>query len=355
MIYPYKYLKGHSIGKLHKYIEFFFDEMYKRKSKQFSLSVIHTDFIDLARAKNTLLLTPMKSIYKEFKALGDDEQKFIYKAFKTNNSILSLCNGYKAPLKYSELGSEYKDFKEVVKSFFADLYTEIISKNVYDSQIDHFIKFRKKNGSNIICPFCGLMPLLSKDDGKDGRKDDYDHWLSKGKYPFNSVNFRNLVIMCGHCNQKYKSQKDTLYLRESKTKWKRRKVFYPYNDLLKPDILVSIDGKVASLEKDNTWQVKLDGPPVYKEEIESWNAIFDIKDRYRNKIKERYKKVWYEQVVILYKKKKGTAGFDFNGFRTEIYNGLKPFHLQESSIIEKAYYDYLFSDADCEKNLKAIT
>src|SRR3989344_175165 len=198
MIYPYKYLKAHNISKLHKFIEFFFDEMYKRKSKHFSLDVIHVDFRSLAKNKNTLLLNPMKVIYKEFKSLDDDKQKIIYKAFKTNNSISSLCNGDKTPLKYSELGKEYKTFKEAIKSFFADLYTEIISKNVFDSQIDHFTKFRKKNETNIICPFCGLMPLLSEHDGKDGKKDDYDHWLSKGKYPFNSVNFKNLVIMCGH-------------------------------------------------------------------------------------------------------------------------------------------------------------
>jgi hypothetical protein len=162
--------------------------------------------------------------------------------------------------------------------------------------------------------------------------------------------------MCGHCNQKYKSQEDTLFELDAANNLRRRKVFYPYDTSLNFDaISVSIDDSAKKGLKNSSWKIKLNGPLIYREQIESWEKIFDIKDRYKNRIKSKYAKTWYEPMINLYKKKKVKTGFNFNDFKTEIYDGIRPFHLQESSILERAYYDFFFSDVDCEKNLNAIT
>lgn len=353
MLYTYKYLKNHNIQKLHEYIEHFFEEMYKRNSKRFNQNIIHKDFFKLVKKKEVLLLIPMKEIYKEFKSLDKSVQKKILDNFKNNNSIAELCRGNKSPLKYIVLAKISKPLSKVIKTFFGNLYTEIINKEIFDSKTKHFIKFRKLNGENIVCPFCGLESLLGEEDGEDGKKDDYDHWLSKGKYPFSSINFKNLIPMCSRCNQKYKSQKDTLYFQVKKGgKWNRRQVFYPYGNKAKlGGINVSIDKRVSSLKNDNSWGIHLKGDAKLTGEIESWDQIFDIKSRYKNRIKIRYKRSWYEHVRKLYKTKKGSIGFDFNDFKKDIYNGLKPIQLEENTIVEKAYYHYLFADPNCQKNL----
>jgi len=354
MIYPYKYLSN-DIENLHKYIEYFFEEMYKRKTKKFSQIVIHTNFLALVKAQDKLLLTPMKAIYTEFKKLDDPSQKRILDAFKINNAISDLCNGKRDPWKYNQLSKISPSLSNVIKLFFSNLYKEVINKEIFPSKKSHFIKFRSLNKANIMCPFCGLTSLLSEYDGKDNKKDDYDHWLSKGKYPFNSVNFKNLVPMCGQCNQKYKQQKDTLYEKDKGNKWKRRRVFYPYSkSIILNSVTVTINKRVSSLEKDDTWAVNLQGAVVQSEQINSWDKIFDIKSRYKNRIKQRYKTSWHEHVRKLYKDKKKNLGFDFNKFKLDIYKGIKASNLEESAIIEKAYYDYLFTDPDCEKNLKAM-
>ncbi|WP_417237225.1 hypothetical protein [Bizionia paragorgiae] len=358
MIYPYKYLLKHNILKLHEYVEYFFDEMYKRKSNRFSQVVIHKDFLPLTKRKEDLLLTPMKSIYREYKKLDDATQKEILDAFKTNNSIAELCNGKKEPWKYENLEKKSKSLSDEVKVLFSNLYTKIVSKRVFESQNDHFKQFRTLNETVKVCPFCGLEPLLSRYDASDGKKDDYDHWLSKGKYPFNSVNFKNLVPMCGRCNQKYKTQKDTIFEKNDATKkWDRRLVFYPYGKKVKPDTIEATiektDGK-SSLKDDDSWTVKIEGPAAYAKEVKSWSQIFGIESRYKNRIRDKYELVWFEQLKNLYKRKKTEAGFTFSKFKEDVYFGIRPFHLQEGSIVEKTYYDFLFSDPNFQTNLEAV-
>lgn len=355
MIYAYKYLVD-DIEKLHEYVEAFFHKMYLRStSAVFNQSLLDKDFLKLAKSKPDLVLKPIKSIHTEFKKLDSASQKLVVDGFKNNNSIEDLCKGTLTPMLYPELKKISSKLSEQIKILFSNLYEEIINKEYFSSKKQHFINFRTLNESNLICPFCGLNSLLSDGDGKDNKKDDYDHWLSKGKYPFNSVNFKNLVPMCAHCNQKYKQQKNTIFETPLKGKPIRKKTFYPYgNDIIQNGITVNIIASNTTGLKNDNWSLELIGPSYQLEEIESWNRMFDIKTRYKNKIKTRYSTSWFEHVKNLYKKRKANVDFDFIKFKKEIYENLKLPNLQEAAIVEKAYYDYLFSDNDFQSNLDTI-
>ena len=338
MLYFYKYLENHDINKLHEHIEYFFDEMYKRNSDRFSQNILHPEFKPLAKKCKKILLKPIKRIFKEFKALDDQEKDNVYNAFKTNNLIERLCRGEDEPIHYEELPDA---LREEIKAFFYNLYEEFPKRKcfveIYGNQKQHFDEFCKLNERDI-CPFCGLADLQSE---YDEIRDDYDHYLPKSKYPFNSVNFQNLVPICDKCNKKYKSQIDTLYKRNNKAG--RRKVFYPYDGLSNETIKVKISTNGTNSDVFNgCFEIALNGLQSMHEEIESWNDIFKIKKRYKAKIKKKII-TWTDRLKNRLRKEQRKTGFDLNSFLTEYLDDLNFAELDDKCFLKKAVFDFLFS------------
>jgi hypothetical protein len=338
MLYFYKYLVNHDINKLHEHIEYFFDEMYKSNSNQFNQNILHPEFKPIANKCKKILLKPIKKIFKEFKALDDQEKDTVYNAFKTNNLIERLCKGEDEPIHYDELPEALRG---EMKSFFKNLYEKLPTRKSfvekYGTLKQHFDEFCKLNKHGI-CPFCGLTDLQSE---YDEIRDDYDHYLPKSKYPFNSVNFENLVPTCDKCNKKYKSQVDTLYKGNNKTV--RRKVFYPYDESSNQTISVKISPNGTSNDIFNDgFEIDLNGPPSIHEEIESWNDIFKIKKRYKAKIKKKII-TWIDRFKNSLKKEQRKSTFDFNVFLTDYLDDLCFAGLDDKGFLKKAVFDFLFS------------
>lgn len=120
-----------------------------------------------------------------------------------------------------------------------------------------------------------------------------NHYLPKGLYPFNSINFHNLVPTCNECNSSYKLSKDPLHTAGGKPK-----AFYPYAasgysidihiELKKPDI--------DHLTPDDI-DLKF-GPAAISEEIETWKDVYGIEERYKAKCcGENVGKAWFTQVM----------------------------------------------------------
>lgn len=337
MLYFYQYLANHNINKLHEHIEYFFDGMYN--SNEFSQNILHPDFKPLANKCKTILLEPIKKIFRAYKALDAQERDTVYNAFKTNNLIERLCKGENDPIHYDELPEA---LREEIKTFFDNLYNEFPSRKcfseTYGSQKQHFDEFCKLNKEYYTCPFCGLSELQSE---HEPFRDDYDHYLPKGQYPFNSVNFQNLVPMCHICNSRYKFQNDTLYKDENKTE--RRKVFYPYDDSSNDTITVKISPNGSSNDvSSDDFEVALNGPQSIHEEIESWNDIFKIKKRYKSKIIKQ-KKRWIDQLKHILKKQQRKNDFNLNSFLTEYLDVLTFAGFDDKAFLKKAVFDFHFS------------
>jgi hypothetical protein len=145
------------------------------------------------------------------------------------------------------------------------------------------------------CPFCGISKVLGRYHTK---REAYDHYLPKGLYPFNSINFRNLVPACHHCNSSYKLSQDPAFIpKDPVRKTSRRKIFYPYS-AASHKIEITIDlskPKIANFEPSDI-QLTF-GPSAIEEEIESWKDIYSIEERFKAECCDPDgSKYWLEEV-----------------------------------------------------------
>jgi hypothetical protein len=160
---------------------------------------------------------------------------------------------------------------------------------------DHYRKFVQKNKAGK-CPFCGINDLLGEYHSK---REAYDHYLPKSIYPFNSINFKNLVPACHHCNSSYKTSKDPAYTPKDPTRLvQRRAVFYPYSTAGHAiDITVELTN--TDIAKLTQADINLQfGPAAVNEQIETWKDVYGIDERYKAKLcGENDGKYWLTQVL----------------------------------------------------------
>lgn len=162
---------------------------------------------------------------------------------------------------------------------------------------DHYDVFVSKNDEGK-CPYCGLGDIKGV---HHSNREAYDHFLPKGRYPFNSVNFHNLAPMCHECNSSYKLQLDsTKHIAPvtRKTGSGRRKAFYSYATV-SPRINVTVVLKTRDVENLLPEQVDLQlTSPGHEEQVESWEDVFGIEERYKAKFCAKNDgKYWLQQAL----------------------------------------------------------
>jgi hypothetical protein len=136
----------------------------------------------------------------------------------------------------------------------------------------YYVNFVRVNNSGC-CPFCGLLPI---DNEFDPTREAFDHYLPKSKYPFNSVNLKNLAPSCNKCNSGNKRDKDPLHDKGGN----RRKAFYPFS---KENANLQISVDILSKDWANPTPADLIisiSSVSHPDEMETWNDLFQIKDRY---------------------------------------------------------------------------
>jgi hypothetical protein len=213
------------------------------------------------------------AIYNKCKPLTADERKAIKDAFVTNNKIEELCNGSK-PVYLDDLPAQVKDD---IKPLLVDFYETLLEKaKVPGTKKDYYEKLIKESDFQY-CPGCGLIDFEHEDSKY---REAFDHYLPKSEYPFASVNFHNLVPLCYKCNSDRKKTKDPIE--------KGRKAFYPFaNGEHNISIAMEIDPNkdVDNLDRDDL-TVNITGET---DKIDTWNWLFDIAERYNDKVRPRIK------------------------------------------------------------------
>lgn len=313
MLFPYTYVP-HAMEKMQEFVCFIFDEVWcKAPSIEYGIDLFEpADGLyqimnelyrrDLAGklkdGAGKLFYESVNEIFNEFKSLTEEEVAEYRSIFTANNQIEELCSGSASsiPVIYDSLPPVQSALNEKIENFFKKLYSsgffdlKFVIEAIGSSIGEYYKDFVRENDGGI-CPFCGLHRL----DGKyDPTREAFDHYLPKGKYPFNSVNLKNLAPSCYKCNSGNKLEQDPLYDKQNN----RRKAFYPFA-ATQSDIIVSVrilDTNWCDLTPE---KLSVDIQSVASpEETNTWKELFRIEQRYVSMCCEKNGGIYWRNRVL---------------------------------------------------------
>lgn len=310
MLFPYQYV-SHKLNRMQSFINFIFFEVWCKapKSGAFRLDLFDGN-PDLKEVMTTFYYSDKKNaqffsghierIYGLFAQLSRSDIRKFRKWYRGNNNIKMICANVSAIrlARYTDIPIKHEALTKQLAEFFKGLYDHLdveVLKMKIGSIDDHYKTFMGENTAGK-CPFCGLSDMLGE---YHSRREAYDHYLPKTLYPFNSVNFFNLVPACHYCNSSYKTSKDPAFTPKDPARAvHRRKIFYPY---AKPgyNIEVKINLNTSDIDRLEPSNIQLSfGPPGLNEEIDTWKDVYGIEERYKAKCcSETDGKYWLTQVL----------------------------------------------------------
>jgi hypothetical protein len=314
MLFNYTYVP-HQMEKMQGFIDFIFNEVWCKAPLGLTFSPalfdsepdyknIMSDFgfsnVASEKGRGRRFYKETKEIYELFCKLSAGEVNQFQSWYKANNAIEKICLNEAGieVIRYCELFKLYPVLGKHLAKYFKGLY-DIHNlakiKQLFKGIEDHNTEFFKINSVGI-CPFCGIKKLRGI---HHTRREAYDHYLPKYRYPFNALNFTNLVPACNECNSVYKLSKDPVRKKHPITKNnKQRKTFYPYStNEYKIDVYLSVDtSDIDSLMPDDI-QLSF-GPVDIAEEIDTWKDVYGIEERYKAECcNESGGKYWLTQVL----------------------------------------------------------
>ncbi len=305
MLFSYKYI-NHSMEKMQEYIDYIFFHIWCIAPDHNFEEALFDDEPDLKEIYTTLHNNDIKSadffiggikrIFYIFKDLSADDIEQLQIWYQSNNNIECLCNNDNQinAITYSDIAKTNLKLSETLESFFTNLYSSDflelkVIKDKMGSIADHYKEFVKTNSIGK-CPFCGLYDI---DSEYDKTRDAYDHFFPKSKYPFSSINFKNLSPMCYKCNSSNKGTKDPLH----DAKGNKRKSFYAYC-AEGHSISIKIELKSADIQNLKPEDIDISYEPnEYLEEINTWIDLFGIDDRYKAKCCSIEARFWVSEII----------------------------------------------------------
>ncbi|MGL5934234.1 MAG: hypothetical protein ACRCZI_01275 [Cetobacterium sp.] len=242
------------------------DKDYFKKFKEFNKMKFYTLVKELIKNYKELDITKQKNFKNIFEA-NYNVTNVILKNNKiyTFEDVEKLCSTKIRKTTEELCKYLYKTFKDSNK--FIDTYI---------SPLEYYKKFIENKVILGNCPFCGITKL---ETGIRGIREDYDHYLLKSMYPFVSLNYKNLAPMCKHCNTSYKGDKDIIL---------NDKIYFPFESQSLKNIL-EIKKLENTLKEDCIKEIQIISKNQKEEENKSWDKIFQINDRSKEKLNEEYK------------------------------------------------------------------
>jgi hypothetical protein len=310
MLFPYIYVP-HKMEKMQEFIDFIFYDVW---CKAPAGEVFGFDLFNCKPELREVIVAfhysdgkgadffngHVQKIYNLFKYLPvGDIQKF-KQWYESNNNIQEACADPSNLhlVRYVELVTEFKDITEELAKFFKGLYSSnLLTLVALEEKIghidEHYESFMSVNKQGK-CPFCGYNDVKGVYHEK---REAYDHYLPKDKYPFNTINFYNLIPTCHECNSTYKLAKDPAHITKDPLS-AARKVFYPFNE---NEYQIDIGLELKTTDWTNIKPDEIDiafGPIELDEEIKTWLDVYDIDNRYKAKCcGENDGKGWLREVI----------------------------------------------------------
>lgn len=314
MLFSYIYV-NHQMEKMQEFIDFIFYEVWCKApiglpfhpdlfngNPDLKEVMVEFGFAAKAAERGKKFYKEVKGIYNLFAILSPQEIDQFKQWYQGNNDLEKVCaNDATIHLaRYADIAVSHNDLAYKLGEFFKNLYShsllDIAALRAKIGDIDdHYKNFIQINKVGK-CPFCGMSDLLGANHIP---REAYDHYLPKTLYPFNSINFRNLVPACHHCNSSYKTSKDPAYIPKDPTRAVyRRVVFYPYK-FTAHSIELQVSLKHADIANLTPTDISLEfGPVAINEEIETWKDVYGIEERYKAKLcGENDGKYWLTQML----------------------------------------------------------
>ncbi|TGV07714.1 hypothetical protein E4695_08550 [Alcaligenaceae bacterium 429] len=350
MLFTYTYVP-HQMEKMQAFIDFIFHEVWCKApvSGNYSLDLfvespelheVMTAFHYDDSSGAAFFSGHVERIYGFFLVLSDAEISQFQQWYQGNNDLEKVCANDPATqlARYSDVAVKHKDLATQLGTFFKGLYSPSLLKLValrrkIGDIDDHYRTFLQSNKAGK-CPFCGINDLLGECHNP---REAYDHYLPKALYPFNSINFRNLVPACHHCNSSYKTSKDPAYTPKDPARAvQRRAVFYPYKPAAQ-SIELQITLQHSDIVKLTPADITLHfGPAAVAEEIGTWKDVYGIEERYKAKLcTESDGKAWLTQVLDEWKE----LGRDPQDFLQTLALHTKKHPFTDCNFLKKPFLD----------------
>lgn len=306
MLFPYTYVP-HQMEKMQTFIDFIFHEVWCKAPTSghycLDLFVASPDLHKVMTAlhyddgKGAMFFAGhVERIYGLFSALTAAQISQLQKWYRGNNDLEKVCANDPAVslTRYKDVIFTHPILGKQLAAFFRGLYdNSILGLSAIKGEIgdikDHSKKFFEKNKTGK-CPFCGISDLKGI---HHTRREAYDHYLPKYRYPFNSINFRNLAPACHECNSTYKLSKDPVHNPAG-----RRKAFNPYK-AAGYAVQIGVILQHADIDRLKPADITLQfGPVALAEELDTWKEVYGIEERYKAKLSgENDGKYWLAQVM----------------------------------------------------------
>lgn len=331
MLFPYIYVP-HQMEKMQTFIDFIFHEVWCKApaGAPFGLDLFDGN-AELREVMDAFYYSDaqgadffyghVERIYGLFSTLTAVQINQFRQWYQGNNDLEKVCaNDPAAHLaRYADIAVNHKDLADQLGTFFKGLYSKTLldlaelRKKIGDID-SHYEAFVSINRSGK-CPFCGLGDLLGEYHTK---REAYDHYLPKAIYPFNSINFKNLLPACHHCNSSYKGSKNPAYMPKDPTAGVvRRRVFYPFSAVPQA-IELKVSLRHIDIEKLAPADISLTfGPAPISEQIETWKDVYGIEERYRGKLLSADGKAWVVEALDEWRWHDESGGAD--GKPPEVY------------------------------------
>nr|WP_306804238.1 hypothetical protein [Providencia sp. PROV145] len=350
MLFTYTYVP-HQMERMQRFINFIFYQVWcrARKLDAYNLTLfdanpplkeIMTSFAYDHTAAGDRFSSQVQSIFQSFAQLSREQTAQFKRWYQGNNNLEKVCaNTPNTQLaRYADIEVNHEELSEQLGAFFKGLYSQsLLDLAALRAKIgdidDHYKNFIKINSVGK-CPFCGISDLLSEYHTK---REAYDHYLPKALYPFNSINFRNLVPACHYCNSSYKTSKNPAYTpKDPKGTVRRRAIFYPYKPVIHA-IELQVTLQTSDIENLTPHDIDLQfGPDAVAEEIDTWKDIYGIEERYKAKLcGENDGKYWLTQVLDEWRE----DGRDPNAFLATLARQTRSQPYAECNFLKKPFLD----------------
>ncbi len=262
------------------------------------------------------------------KSLSDAERQTVVETLVRQNQLRRLLNGKRTCERIDALP---EGIREPTKNLFEFAFCLLTDLEIRDN---HYRRICDTDNEKL-CPFCGLEYF----EQPGGKREAYDHYIPKKYYPFAAANLWNLVPMGHKCNSLYKGANDPL----TSSDGNRRRVPNPYGGQcftvsLAGTILTNAPGKI-----DFNWNIVFE---PRTQEAETWDAIFDVRERYKRDILQPHWKGWLGQFACFAQVKLVNDDTTLRERLHQFCDFQRRIGLNDRAFLKAAFYEMVLSEWD---------